>query len=270
MRHTPGQLLSALAGKLASNRNPLLSRTLIRAFALKYRVDMRDAAEPELSCYRCFNDFFTRALCPGSRPIDHQQPEVLVSPADGQLSLLPHIDNDNLIQAKGRHYTISELLGGPETEARGFENGACVTVYLSPRNYHRVHMPLSGTLVGIRYRPGSLFPVNPFASRRIDRLFARNERLICLFENPSCRFALVFVAALLVNGIRTVWMPDRAPGTEDTLPNRKIMLTQGEEVGRFLMGSTVVLLCSRPLVDTISGTEGQAVRMGETLASLKS
>ena len=241
----PQQLLSRVIGRLAGNQTPWVKNRFIRWFAARYQVDMSEAAEPSLAAYSDFNSFFTRALKPGARPVD-ANPDSLVCPADGAVSQLGIIHHNRIVQAKGRSYSVAALFGGDETLAARFTGGSFATIYLSPRDYHRVHMPLSGTLRSMTYVPGKLFSVNTLTSERVDALFARNERVICVFETGAGPMALVLVGAMIVAGVETVWAGHVCPargGRVDidyTTAAPPIRIDKGEEMGRFKLGSTVV------------------------------
>ena len=243
---------------------------LISQITRRYRVDMAEAAEPDISTYEHFNAFFTRALASGARPLDGD-PKAVLCPADGRVSQAGPIRAGRIFQAKGQDYSAAELLGD-EAAARPYLDGQFVTVYLSPRDYHRVHMPLAGTLTRSLHVPGRLFSVAPFAVEAIPRLFARNERLVCHFEGEHGPFAVVLVGAMLVSSVSTVWdgleIPPYAnhPRGKD-LRGRGIHLGRGAEMGRFNMGSTVIVLLppGGPRLDALAAE--QAVRMGQRLGS---
>ena len=246
----PQHLLSRLTGQLAASEITWLKKFLIAAFARHFRVDMSEAAEPHLDNYRNFNDFFTRALRDEARPIDPGE-DILVSPADGAISQLGDISQGRIIQAKGQDYSVAELLAGDHARAEPFMQGKFATIYLSPRDYHRVHMPISGRLTAQAYIPGDLYSVNGTTADNVPRLFARNERLVCYFETAHGPMAVILVGAMIVAGIETVWSgqvapPSRLPQTLDfEAPPERIELSKGEEMGRFQLGSTVIL-CSSP------------------------
>jgi len=261
----PQHALSRLAGALASSKQPWLRERLIRRFIDAYDVDMADAARG-IGQFASFNDFFTRELRDGARPLADAE-EFILSPADGAVSQLGTITGGRIFQAKGRDFTATEVLGqGAEVAAR-FEGGAFITIYLSPRDYHRVHMPTSGAL---QSTAGELFSVNAQTAEGVDRLFARNERLACLFDGPDGAFASVMVGALIVAGIDTVW-PHRFAGHagavvhEDHAADAR-HLSAGEEMGRFYLGSTVVLLFEPEQVAWLDSLKaGDPVRMGEAI-----
>ncbi len=243
---------------------------IIRWFAKQYGIKWSEARQQRPEDFEHFNAFFTRELREGMRPIEGDERSV-VSPADGTISQIGRIENDSLIQAKGRTYTVTELLGGDATRAAQFKNGYFVTVYLSPRDYHRLHMPVKGKLQETIYVPGRLFSVAPHTTRTIPNLFARNERLAAIFDTDCGPLAMVLVGAINVSAIETVW------GGLVTPPPRKhievldersseIRLQRGEEMGRFNMGSTVILLFAENQIHWLDEfKEGQPLRMGQRL-----
>ncbi|MDR5172482.1 phosphatidylserine decarboxylase [Methylobacillus flagellatus] len=241
---TPKIALTALAGKLAHLRAGWLTTAVIRWFAKHYRVNMLEAVNPDIASYASFNDFFTRALKPGARPLaDAAQ----ICPVDGAISQFGRIDKDQIFQAKGHQYSTTALLAGNASMAQHYENGYFATIYLSPRDYHRIHMPCDGKLLSMTYVPGDLFSVNPVTAEHVPGLFARNERVVCEFAHGEGKFVLVLVGATIVGSMATVWHgivnPPR-PGKIQAwhYHDQDIHLKQGEEMGRFLLGSTVVLL----------------------------
>lgn len=264
----PHHLVSRGAGKIASSRTPWLKNLLIRRFIDAYDVDMSEAAR-SIEQFASFNDFFTRELKQGARPLAEGSTQIL-SPADGAVSQIGRIEQGRIFQAKGRHFTAAQLLGGDEQLARKFDGGNFATIYLSPRDYHRVHMPAAGTLDHATYVPGELFSVNQVTAENVDGLFARNERLACVFEGPDGTFASVMVGAMIVAGIETVWSgliethnpelvrADYAPGQHS--------FSAGDEMGRFILGSTVVLLFEPGKVEWSAGLKaGDSVRMGQAI-----
>ncbi|MBI5451400.1 MAG: phosphatidylserine decarboxylase [Gammaproteobacteria bacterium] len=267
----PHQLLSR--GVYLLTRLPLsgLTTLMIRGFVRRYHIDLSDAAYPDPAHYRTFNQFFTRALRPGTRRID-ASPHSVACPVDGTVSAAGPIDNNQLFQAKGHHYSLGALLGDPALASR-FTNGHFATLYLSPRDYHRVHMPVSGQLATTVHVPGRLFSVNDAAVQHIPGLFARNERLVALFDSEAGPIAVILVGALFVSGIETVWdgaQPHRlfrTPLRRDYPAISAPQLTRGDELGRFNMGSTVIVLFGAGHV-TLDPTlrAGQTVRMGQQLA----
>ena len=241
----PHRALSAIVRQAARWTWSPWKTLLIRQVVRRYRVDLDEAAQPDPAAYPHFDAFFTRGLKPGARPIASDR-SVLLCPADGRISEAGQIDAGRLLQAKGRAFTAAELLADP-VAADTYRDGAFVTVYLSPRDYHRVHMPQDGTLVETVHVPGRLFSVAPSAVAAIPRLFARNERLACHFEGPGGPFAVVMVGALLVSGVETVWAGMQIPPYARRIVRRDwrgrgVRLPRGAEMARFHMGSTVILL----------------------------
>jgi len=270
----PQHLLSRLTGWLARCEIHWIASPLKRLFARHFRVDMSEAAEPELDAYPSFNAFFTRALREGARPMDTGADSV-VCPADGAISQIGSIDDGRIFQAKGRMFSAAELLADRE-RAELFRNGSFATIYLSPRDYHRVHMPLSGELTAQTYIPGKLFSVNKVTASNVERLFARNERLVCYFDTEVGQVAMVLVGALIVAGIETVWEgqvapPPRRPRTTDFQHTPDLVrLARGEEMGRFVLGSTVILLFPENTVEWDERyTADTPTRLGERLGGLK-
>ena len=266
----PKRVLTNFAGSVASARRGPRTTRLIRWFIRKYGVDMSEAADPDPAHYATFNDFFTRALRPGVRPLAGAD---LISPVDGAISQFGSIDRDQIFQAKGHHYSTTALVGGDEALAALFEGGSFATLYLSPRDYHRIHMPCDGILTRMIHVPGDLFSVNPVTARGVPGLFARNERVVCVFESDRGTFVMVLVGATIVGSMATVWHGVvNAPRVEKLREwlyrEGEVVLKQGEEMGRFLLGSTVVLLFPakfhrfRP--DWVAGG---AVRLGEAMGS---
>ena len=268
----PQHFLTSIVYSLTRSRSPAVKNGLIRGFVRGFHPEMGDAVEPNPLAYGSFNEFFTRALRPDARPIVRDR-RTLISSVDGTVSQLGRIDGTRIFQAKGRHYSLDALLAGQEWAAR-FSGGAFATLYLAPYNYHRIHMPLTGTLVAAWYVPGKLFSVNATTAAAVDGLFARNERVVCVFENGPLVFAMVLVGALFVGSMATVWhgeitprrprRPIELPVTDLAAPTR---LEQGDEMGRFNMGSTVILVL--PAGTTQWNAElraGATIRMGEPLA----
>ena len=268
----PKRILNRLAGWFANWKGGAATPAAIAAFARRYRVDMREAAEPDLLAYENFNDFFTRALRPDARPLAGAD---LVCPVDGAISECGAIAGEQIFQAKKHHYSTCALLGGDAELAKKFENGGFATLYLSPRDYHRIHMPCAGRLVRMIHVPGSLFSVNPLMAREIPGLFARNERVVCVFESSLGPFALVLVGAVIVGSVETVWHGVVTPphGRRMSLWNYEgsenvVELPQGAEMGRFRLGSTVVALFGRPDVRFAPDwMPGKPIRMGEAMGS---
>mgnify|MGYP005840815559 CR=1 FL=1 len=270
----PQHRLSRLVGRLAQATQPWLKNPMIKAFIRHYSVDMNEASEPDSDAYSCFNDFFTRALKPGARPID-SSPSSLVCPADGSVSQLGEIVEGRIFQAKGQFYSCLELLGGDAALANSFAGGRFATIYLSPRDYHRVHMPCAGQLRTSIAVPGNLFSVNAVTTHQVPRLFARNERLITIFDTDRGSMAMVLVGAMIVAGIETVWGGQALPMSRriqrlDYRPEaRSINLAKGEEMGRFKLGSTVILLFPNNSVtwDPAFSADSRT-RMGEVFGQL--
>jgi phosphatidylserine decarboxylase len=271
----PQHLLSRIVGALARARQPRgLVQWVIRRFVAHYDVNLAEAATEDPGAYDSFNQFFTRPLTDGARPLADAD---MVFPADGVVSQCGAIRGDRLFQAKGRTYSSTALFGGDATRAARYENGVFATVYLSPRDYHRVHMPMDGRLVATTYVPGRLFSVNSTTAEGVDQLFARNERLVCHFEGARGPFAMVLVGAMIVAGIETVWAGQvcplpRTPVSRDfSAPQPPVNLRRGEEMGRFLLGSTVILLFPAP-GPVLAGTctAGAPVRLGEAMGRYSS
>jgi phosphatidylserine decarboxylase len=265
----PQHALSRFAGSLASSRTPWLRDRLIRRFVDAYGVDLSEAARG-IGEFASFNDFFTRELKPGARPLADSAAFIL-SPADGAVSQLCPVTGGRIIQAKGRDYSVAEILGCSTAEAARFEGGRFMTIYLSPKDYHRVHMPAAGTLAQTSYIPGDLFSVNTATADGVDRLFARNERLSCRFDGPDGHFASVMVGAMIVAGIDTVW-PNAfrthvaAPVHED-FSGKAQSFAAGDEMGRFYLGSTVVLIFEPGRAEWLDGFKpGDPLRMGQAIA----
>ncbi|MBN2700952.1 MAG: phosphatidylserine decarboxylase [Methylothermaceae bacterium] len=266
----PHHLLSRLMGKLTHCRRYWLKNLLIRGFVRLYNVDMTEAASADPDDYACFNEFFIRALQPDVRPFPEDSKQV-VSPADGTLSQVGSLTSEWLIQAKGKDYSVTALLGGDAELANPFENGEFATIYLSPSDYHRFHMPLDGTLKEMRHIPGRLFSVNESTAAAVDNLFGRNERVVCLFDTEAGPMAVVLVGALLVASIETVWHGVVTPPTTKeirrwTYQEHPVHLERGAELGRFHMGSTVILLFEQNAVRWLDTQPGQSIRMGDSLA----
>lgn len=268
----PQHLLSRCTGALAELRHPVwLKNWVIGQFIRFFGVDMSQAQEPDGSRYACFNEFFTRPLREGARPLAAAD---ILCPADGAISQLGAITNGLLFQAKGRYFSAEELLGGDSLRAAQFDGGQFATIYLSPKDYHRVHMPVAGRLTATRYVPGKLFSVNGVTAGNVDRLFAINERLVCHFDTERGPVAMILVGAMVVAGIETVWSgrvapPPKQPVTVDyvSLP-APVSLGKGDEMGRFLLGSTVILLFPAGVMAFDPRyVAGAATRMGEQLGS---
>ncbi len=265
----PKQALTSLAGAAARLQGGTVTTAVIRWFIQRYGVNMLEAAEPDPAAYTSFNDFFTRALKVGARPLASAD---LLCPVDGAISQLGAIEGDQIFQAKGHHYSTTALVGGDAALAAHFHGGHFATLYLSPKDYHRIHMPQAGRLLRMIHVPGDLFSVNPATARGVPGLFARNERVVCVFDGEHGPWVLVLVGATIVGSMATVWHgvvnPPR-PGTvrEWAYANEPIELARGAEMGRFLLGSTVVMLFPRgPLQFNPGWQPGGAIRMGEPMA----
>jgi phosphatidylserine decarboxylase len=242
---------------------------VIRWFVGHYQVDMSQAIEPDVARYKTFNDFFTRALKPGARPLAQAD---LLCPIDGAVSQCGRIERDQIFQAKGHRYSTTALLAGDSALASRFDDGEFCTLYLSPKDYHRVHMPCAGTLKRMVYVPGDLFSVNPTTARGVPGLFARNERVVCVFEGERGPFVMVLVGATIVGSMATVWHgvvnPPRRPSVHEwRYDDQPLRLEKGAEMGRFLLGSTVVMLFPRDCMRFNPSWKAELpVRMGEAMA----
>ncbi len=272
----PKLAITNFAGWVAGKERGAVTTWIIRRFVAKYGVDMDEALESDIAHYKSFNDFFTRALKPGARPLAQAD---LISPVDGAISQFGPIEGDQIFQAKGHSYTTTALVGGDATLAAQFEHGSFATLYLSPKDYHRIHMPCDGELVRMIYVPGDLFSVNPTTARGVPGLFARNERVVCVFESARGPFVLVLVGATIVGSMATVWHGVINPPRQGELREWRygsqksgsapgVALKKGEEMGRFLLGSTVVTLFpKRPLAFNPAWTPTRPIRLGEAMAN---
>ena len=271
---TPQLGVSNLAGRLADNdRSPALKNRVIKWFIGRYGVDMSEAAEPNPEAYATFNDFFTRELKPGIRPLADGE-KTLVSPVDGAISQRGQVTGDRIFQAKGQSFSLSELLGGEEATTAPFADGEFSTIYLSPKDYHRIHMPMAGTLRQMIHVPGKLFSVNPVTAENVPNLFARNERVVCIFDTASGPMALVLVGAMIVGSVETRWAGVVVPGSRQVTSTlyegeQAISFDKGEEMGRFRLGSTVIMVMPKGSVSWNSDqVAGKTVRMGEAFGAL--
>ena len=266
----PKRALTAFAGFVAARRSGKRTTALIRWFVARYGVDMSEAADPDIASYASFNEFFTRALKPGARPLAHAD---LVCPVDGAISQFGAIERDQIFQAKGHRYSTTALVGGDAALAAQFENGHFATLYLSPKDYHRIHMPCAGRLRRMVHVPGDLYSVNPTTARGVPGLFARNERVVCVFDSARGPFVLVLVGATIVGSMATVWHgvvtpPRGLPVREWRYDDRHVALAQGDEMGRFLLGSTVVLLFPQGALHfDPAWAAARPVRLGEAMAA---
>lgn len=264
----PKQALTRLAGHLAGRPLGSITTSTIRRFVARYGVNMAEAAEADITAYATFNDFFTRALKDGARPLA-QAP--LVCPVDGAISQVGRIAGDQIYQAKGQAFSTTALVGGDAQLAAQFQDGLFANLYLSPRDYHRIHMPAAGRLLRMIHVPGALFSVNPTTARGVPGLFARNERVVCVFENDTLGpWVLVLVGATIVGSMATVWygrIARQGAVHEWRYEDQAIRLDQGAEMGRFLLGSTVVMLFpSSDLRFNPAWQPGGAIRLGELMA----
>jgi len=269
-RLLPKHGLSRLGGKLAESKSPRVKNTLIKQFVNAYDINMSEALESDPYQYESFNALFTRALKPDARPIDCSADNI-VCPVDGTVSQIGNVVNDSVIQAKGKSFSATTLLGNEE-DADHFEGGNFATIYLSPKDYHRVHMPISGKLISARYIPGQLFSVNNSTANNIPSLFARNERLACMFDTDLGKMAYVMVGAMMVAGIGTVWKQHYLPGHIQTsifTNNNAVNLGKGEQLGHFNFGSTVVVLFEENKIKWNEEYQsGSTTRLGEPLAQI--
>jgi phosphatidylserine decarboxylase len=278
----PKQALTRLAGMLANLEAGALTTAVISWFVKRYQVNMAEAANTDIASYKSFNDFFTRPLKTNARPIAIAE---FICPVDGAISQFGAIEKDQIFQAKGHHYSILALVAGQQTLANKFENGQFACLYLSPKDYHRIHMPCDGTLKSMTYVPGDLFSVNPLTAQNIPNLFARNERVVCEFSSDQHgTFVMVLVGATIVGSMATVWH-EKMDGVKNGIINpprtknirtwnyenisldQLVKLKQGDEMGRFLLGSTVVMLFEKDKL-TFNSTwqPARTIKLGEMMA----
>jgi phosphatidylserine decarboxylase len=266
----PKKLLTMLMGKLASMRLGGFTHAVIRKFVAHYKVDMSEAADPRIESYASFNDFFTRPLREGARPIAAAP---FICPVDAAISQFGPIEHDQLFQAKGHSYSTRALVGGDQALAHQFDHGHFATLYLAPKDYHRIHMPCEGRLKRMIYIPGDLFSVNPLTARHVPSLFARNERVVCEFECAHGPMVMVLVGATIVGSMATVWHgvvnpPRTREPREWRYDDQQIVLPKGAEMGRFLLGSTVVMLFPKQALRfNPRWAPGGEIRMGEVMAT---
>ncbi|KIO38041.1 archaetidylserine decarboxylase [Shewanella sp. cp20] len=273
----PKHLLSRLVGKLAAAELGAVTTSVIKWFIKQYKIDMSEAAESAPEAYASFNQFFTRALKPGIRPLCEDD-DYIVHPVDGAVSQCGPIKEGRIFQAKGHEYSSLALLGDQADDAKRFEGGDFATIYLAPKDYHRIHMPIKGTLSKMTYVPGELFSVNPLTAENVPGLFARNERVVAIFETEIGPMAMVLVGATIVASIETVWAGTVTPPTGrkvfswdyPTEGPEAITLDKGDEMGRFKLGSTVVMLFAKDALENFAdGVEPKAVtRMGQAFAKI--
>jgi len=271
----PQLYLTQLAGWFAQQKWDAVTHFVIKAFAKKYNVDMSEAKKENFSDYESFNQFFIRELKDDARKIN-ENPTALCLPADGRVSQIGHIDDERLLQAKGHFFSLSDLLAGDEELVNTFKNGEFATIYLSPRDYHRVHMPCDATLRKMIYVPGDLFSVNPFLAEHVPNLFARNERVICVFDTAFGPMVQILVGATITASMSTVWAGVINPPRTGEVKvwtyqgDNAIKLTKGQEMGAFQLGSTVINLFPANSVTLAEHLEVDVpVRMGEILATMK-
>ncbi|WP_454774528.1 archaetidylserine decarboxylase [Janthinobacterium tructae] len=267
----PKGALTNFAGRIAGAKGGAMTTRLIRWFVGRYNVNMDEALDPDITHYTSFNDFFTRALRPDARPLAKAD---YVCPVDGRISQFGSIDKDQIFQAKGHNFSTTALVGGDAALAAQFEHGSFANLYLSPRDYHRIHMPCDGRLTRMIYVPGELFSVNPTTARGIPGLFARNERVVCVFDTANGPFVMTLVGATIVGSMATVWHgvvnPPRTGQVRDwSYANDNVVLKQGEELGRFLLGSTVVMLFPQGTINFNANWQPAGpVQLGEVMGNL--
>jgi phosphatidylserine decarboxylase len=267
----PKKLLTVLMGKLAGMRLGGFTHAMIRKFVARYKVDMNEAADPRIESYASFNDFFTRPLREGVRPVAAAP---FICPVDAAISQFGPIEHDQLFQAKGHSYSTRALVGGDQALAHRFDHGHFATLYLAPKDYHRIHMPCEGRLQRMIYIPGDLFSVNPLTARHVPSLFARNERVVCEFDCAHGPMVMVLVGATIVGSMATVWHgvvnpPRTREPREWRYDGQDIVLAKGAEMGRFLLGSTVILLFPRNVLTfTPDWAPTKPVRLGQAMATV--
>jgi phosphatidylserine decarboxylase len=266
----PKKFLTRLAGAFARSQSGVLTQWAIRRFITKYGVNMAEAANPDPASYSSFNDFFTRALKQGARPVANAD---FVCPVDGAISQFGAIEKDQIFQAKGHHYSTRALVGGDAALSTYFENGSFATIYLSPKDYHRIHMPCDATLTRMIYVPGDLFSVNPATAQAVPGLFARNERVVCVFDTAYGPFVNVLVGATIVGSMATVWHGVVNPPRSNEIrewgyKTGEVTLKKGDEMARFLLGSTVVMLWPKGAISfNETWQPARGVRMGERMGA---
>ncbi|MEI5640407.1 MULTISPECIES: archaetidylserine decarboxylase [unclassified Pseudoalteromonas] len=272
----PKHAVSRLVGKLAAAEAGALTTKLIKLFIKQYNIDMSEALHEDPAHYKSFNEFFTRPLKPGIRPLAEQQ-DIIAHPVDGAISQLGEVVDGQIIQAKGHDYSLQTLLGGQEEDVTPYLGGKFATIYLAPKDYHRIHMPIDGTLRKMTYVPGDLFSVNPLTAQNVPNLFARNERVVAIFDTEIGPLAMVLVGATIVASIETVWAGTVTPPagksvftwTYPSSGDNAISLKKGEEMGRFKLGSTVILAWGANQADFLDGEQPETVtRMGTPFAKI--
>lgn len=266
----PKQLMTVLAGKLANLSAGVLTTAVVGWFVKRYQVNMDEAANPDITSYKSFNEFFTRPLKADARPLAKAD---FICPVDGAISQFGNIEKDQIFQAKGHHYSTLTMLAGNVKLAEKFENGYFACLYLSPKDYHRIHMPCDGTLKSMTYVPGDLFSVNPTTAANVPNLFARNERVVCEFESAQHgTFVIMLVGATIVGSMATIWHgivnPPRVGHIQTwSYEGQNKHFSQGDEMGRFLLGSTVVMLFEKnTLVFNADWQPAQSIKLGEAMA----
>ena len=268
----PKLALTNLAGRVAGARGGALTTRLIRWFVGRYGVNIAEALNADIASYASFNEFFTRPLRPDARPL---APADYICPVDGRISQFGAIHDDQIYQAKGHNFTTTALLGGDRQLAARFQHGSFANLYLSPKDYHRIHMPCDGRLTRMIYIPGELFSVNPTTARGIPGLFARNERVVCVFDTEAGPFVMTLVGATIVGSMATVWHgvvnPPRSKDIREwRYEDQDIRLNKGDELGRFLLGSTVVMLFPKDVLEfNTEWRPAGAVRLGQMMANCK-
>ena len=271
---TPKHALSRLVGRFAAARAGWFTQLFIRWFIKQYKIDMSEAVHEHPSAYHTFNDFFTRYLKPELRPLLAAQPDLFAHPVDGAVSQLGDIEDGRIFQAKGHDYSLIELLGGDPRDAHSFKNGDFATIYLAPKDYHRIHMPCDGVLRKMIYVPGDLYSVNPLTVANVPNLFARNERVIAIFDADFGKFAMVLVGATIVASIGTVWSGTVTPPRGNNVTSwdypasgdSAIVLKKGEEMGHFKLGSTIIMAFPEDVIDFADELKPSTVtRMGTVL-----
>jgi len=271
----PGHLVSRITHKMMRIEAPWFKNGVIRLLSAIFDIDMSDAQLKNPDDFVSFNAFFTRALKPESRPINAAENSI-VSPVDGAISQITQIDEGSLIQAKGHSYSVADLLGGDAAEAAKYAQGSFTTIYLSPRDYHRIHIPVAGTLTEMVHVPGRLFSVNPATARTIPRLFARNERVIAYFDTEMGPLAVVMVGAINVGSVETVWAGEVTPPAGKSIGRwhyegkQALEFAKGAEIGRFNMGSTVILLFGNSAVQWNDALQAESkLKMGQKIGELR-
>ncbi|MDX1525937.1 MAG: archaetidylserine decarboxylase [Pseudidiomarina maritima] len=274
---TPKHALSRLVGRFAAAKAGWFTQLFIRWFIRQYKINMSEALHEDPRAYKTFNEFFTRQLKPELRPLKAAAKHEFAHPVDGAISQLGDIEDGRIFQAKGHDYSLTELLGGDPRDSHPFKSGDFATIYLAPKDYHRIHMPCDGVLRKMIYVPGDLYSVNPFTAANVPNLFARNERVVCIFDSEHGPFAMVLVGATIVASIGTVWSgtvtPPRGPSVHSwnypSSGEQAILLKKGEEMGHFKLGSTVILTFPDDMIDFADELEpGSVTRMGELLGTL--